>query len=110
MASALGKSPEAIERVEENGNKVVENRVKGQIMPYRVTEAFYLAFGKGKLYPILLLGDFIQPQRRDKTDRVFYYENERASLMSRIEAARRNLGINLNGFMNRWKVEEHAQI
>ena len=110
VASALGKSPEAIERVEENGNKVVENRVKGQIMPYRVTEAFYWLLAKANCIPYYYWEILSNHKGETKRIEFFYYENERASLMSRIEAARRNLGINLNGFMNRWKVEEHAQI
>jgi hypothetical protein len=109
VASALGKSPEVVER-EESGKVVRENRVKGQIEPYRVAEPFYWLLAKNSCIPYYYYEILENNKGDQRRIEFFYYENEKGSLQNRIEGARKNQGINLRGFMNKWKIVEQAQI
>lgn len=109
VASALGKSPEIVERVED-GRTILENRIKGQIMPYRLAEPFYWILAKTNCIPYYYWETLSNHRGETRRIEFYYYENEKASLKGRIDGARKCLGINLNGFMNRWKVTDHAEI
>lgn len=108
VASALGKNPEEVKR-EENGQEVTENKIKGQIKPYRVAEPFYWLLAKNSCIPYYYYE--VQTSNRGETKRIefYYYENEKPSLNQRIEGARKNLGIR-NSLMRRWTIVEQAQI
>lgn len=110
VASALGKSPEIIER-EENGRTIRENKIKGQINPYRVSEPFYWLLAKNDAIPYRYQ-EILRNKKNDvRNIDFYYYESERSNLMQRIEAARRSAGVTkLNSWMNgSWVLEAHSE-
>ena len=109
VSSALGKSPKAVQ-VEENGVVSIENQVKGQIQPYRVAEPFYWLLAKANCIPYHYREVLENNKGKREVIELYYFENEKASLASRVDGARRSRGINLNGFLNKWKIVEQTAI
>lgn len=105
VASALGKSPEYV-RTEENGGVREEKKIKGQIEPYRVAEAFYWLLAQAGCIPYRYTEVLRNRKNEEKKVEFYYYENERASLRSKVEAVRKSVGVSkLNSWLNgNWSV------
>lgn len=109
VASALGKSPELVER-SENGRTIKENKIKGQINPYRVSEPFHWLLAENDAIPYKYYEVLRNKKNEERRIEFYYYESERGHLMQKIEAARRAAGISrLNSWINgNWMVVEQS--
>lgn len=111
IASALGKSPEYT-KLTENGTIREEKKIKGQIDPYRVSEAFYWLLAQKSCIPYRYTEILRNRNNEERKVEFYYYEDERASLPAKIEAARKSVGISrLNSWLHgNWSVVSHSDI